>query len=98
MTTAELDAAVLGFVAERPGSSVWDICMMFPQVTAAAPEPPAGGDGGMFRPPPGPPRTVPSVKPVQIVESLRRLRQDGRVRMTKDPGERGTERWSATDY
>lgn len=96
MTADELDAAVLGFVAERPGSSVWDLVCQFPQVPAGEPVP-VPADGGLFAPP-APARLVPSVKPFQVVASLGRLRQDGRVTCTRDPGSGGAEHWHATDY
>lgn len=90
MSTAELDAQVLGYVAERPGSTVWDLCQRFPQRPAG----PLDGslDGVVL------PRLVPSVTPARVVASLARLKRDGRVRMTRDPGWPGTERWCATDY
>jgi hypothetical protein len=92
VSTAELDAQVLGHVTSRPGSSVWDLCLLFPQVPARAP----AGDGLMG--PPLLPRLVPSVTPAQVCASLARLRRGARVRVTRDPGWPGTERWHPLDY
>ena len=69
---------------------------MFPQVPA--PDPPVPTDGCLFGMTPAERRLVSSVTPAQIVGSLARLQRDGRVRMTRDSGWPGTERWCATDY
>ncbi len=93
MTTADLDGLVLAFVTARPGSTVWDLTGMFPALPAPARP---GDDDGLFGLPAPNPRTVPSVSPARITEALARLRRDGRVLRTRDPGAAGVERWAAT--
>jgi hypothetical protein len=96
MTAAgDLDGQVLGFVTDKPGSSVWELCQRFPQVESPARWGSPRGPGAL--PLEAPAQMTPSVTPAQVIGSLHRLERDGRVTVVKS-GEWQAEHWYPTTY